>query len=203
MVGVLTVLIKTLYLTFQTLLVVKKFLKLTITTTPSVKSMAPYLMNHHHRLWIHSIAPLILHSIPLHFLVRTSILGDTIDYMKELLEKINNLRQEVEVDSNMAGIFKDVKPNEILVRNSPKFEVERSVDTRVEICCVGKPGLILSTVNTLKALGLEIQQCVISCFNDFTMQASCSEESEQRTMLSFEDIKQALFRSAGYGGRCL
>ncbi|KAH1154702.1 hypothetical protein GYH30_050122 [Glycine max] len=135
--------------------------------------------------------------------MQTSILGDTIDYMKELLEKINNLRQEVEVDSNMAGIFKDVKPNEILVRNSPKFEVERSVDTRVEICCVGKPGLILSTVNTLKALGLEIQQCVISCFNDFTMQASCSEESEQRTMLSFEDIKQALFRSAGYGGRCL
>jgi len=52
---------------------------------------------------------------------RTSILGDsTIDYMKELLEKINNLQQEVEVDSNMASIFKDVKPNEILVRNSPK-----------------------------------------------------------------------------------
>ncbi|KAG4954123.1 hypothetical protein JHK87_039717 [Glycine soja] len=69
---------------------------------------------------------------------RTSILGDsTIDYMKELLEKINNLQQEVKVDSNMASIFKDVKPNEILVRNSPKFEVERSVDTRVEICCAG------------------------------------------------------------------
>ncbi|KAK7410430.1 hypothetical protein VNO78_01209 [Psophocarpus tetragonolobus] len=134
---------------------------------------------------------------------RTSILGDTIDYMKELLEKINNLQQEVEVDSNMAGIFKDVKPNEILVRNSPKFEVERSVDTRVEICCAGKQGLLLSTVNTLEALGLEIQQCVISCFNDFSMQASCSEELEQRTTLSSEDIKQALFRSAGYGGRCL
>lgn len=134
---------------------------------------------------------------------RTSILGDTIDYMKELLEKINHLQQEIEVDSNMAGIFKDVKPNDILVRNSPKFEVERSVDTRVEICCAGKPGLLLSTVNTLEALGLEIQQCVISCFNDFTMQASCSEELEQRQMLSPEDIKQALFRSAGYGGRCL
>ncbi|KAK7311726.1 hypothetical protein RJT34_10038 [Clitoria ternatea] len=135
---------------------------------------------------------------------RTSILGDTIDYMKELLEKINNLQQEIDVDSNMTGIFKDVKPNEILVRNSPKFEVERStVDTRVEICCAGKPGLLLSTVNTLEALGLEIQQCVISCFNDFTMQVSCSEELERRTMLSSEDIKQALFRSAGYGGRCL
>lgn len=135
---------------------------------------------------------------------RTSILGDTIDYMKELLEKINNLKQEIEVDSSMTSIFKDVKPNEILVRNSPKFDVDRkNVNTRVEICCAGKAGLLLSTVNTLEALGLEIQQCVISCFNDFTMQASCSEELEQKTILSSEDIKQALFRSAGYGGRCL
>lgn len=52
---------------------------------------------------------------------RTSILGDTIDYMKELLEKINKMQQEVEVeDSNMMGIFKESKQNEILVRNSPK-----------------------------------------------------------------------------------
>lgn len=51
---------------------------------------------------------------------RTAILGDTIDYMKELLEKINTLKQEIEVDSNTATIFKDLKPNEILVRNSPK-----------------------------------------------------------------------------------
>ncbi|CAJ1970549.1 unnamed protein product [Sphenostylis stenocarpa] len=133
---------------------------------------------------------------------RTAILGDTIDYMKELLEKINNLKQEIEVDSNMASIFKDVNPNEIVVRNSPKFDVERRNvnNTRVEICCAGKPGLLLSTVNTLETLGLEIQQCVISCFNDFTVQASCSE---QKTILSSEDIKQALFRSAGYGGRCL
>ncbi|XP_022752713.1 transcription factor bHLH93-like [Durio zibethinus] len=138
---------------------------------------------------------------------RTSILGDTIDYMKELLERINSLQQEIKADSNelnMAHIFKDVKPNEILVRNTPKFEVERrNVDTRIEICCTGKPGLLLSTVTTLETLGLEIQQCVISCFNDFAMQASCLEDMEQRTLTSSEDIKQALFRSAGYGGRCL
>ncbi|KAL5074045.1 hypothetical protein RYX36_013029 [Vicia faba] len=134
---------------------------------------------------------------------RTAILGDTIDYMKELLEKINNLQQEIELDSNMSSIVKDVKPNEILIRNSPKFEVERGLETRVEICCAGKPGLLLSTVNTLEAVGLEIQQCVISCFNEFSMQASCSEEFERSTMLCSEDIKQALFRGAGYGGRCL
>ncbi|MCD9561204.1 hypothetical protein HAX54_020204 [Datura stramonium] len=138
---------------------------------------------------------------------RTSILGDTIDYMKELLEKINNLQEEMEVGPNqlsLMSIFKDVKPNEMLVRNSPKFDVERrDVDTKVEICCAGKPGLLLSTVTTLEALGLEIQQCVISSFSDFAMQASCSEEMEQRGVVSSEDIKQALFRNAGYGGRCL
>ncbi|XP_040990926.1 transcription factor bHLH93-like [Juglans microcarpa x Juglans regia] len=135
---------------------------------------------------------------------RRSMLGDTIEYMKELLEKINSLQLEIDQgSSNITGMFKNVKPNEVLVRNSPKFDVERgNVDTRIEICCAGKPGLSLSTVNTLEALGLEIQQCVISCFNDFAMQAS-SRGTEFRTVLSFEDIKQTLFRNAGYGGRCL
>ncbi|KAK9740478.1 hypothetical protein RND81_03G038600 [Saponaria officinalis] len=55
---------------------------------------------------------------------RTSILGDTIDYMKELLGRINNLQEEVDsVTSdpfNVVTIFKDSKPNDVLVRNSPK-----------------------------------------------------------------------------------
>ncbi|XP_065875550.1 transcription factor bHLH93 [Euphorbia lathyris] len=143
---------------------------------------------------------------------RTSILGDTIDYMKELLDRISKLQEEEEEEegeegvneANLINTLKEVKPNEALVRNSPKFNVERrKTDTRIDICCSSKPGLLLSTVNTLEALGLEIQQCVISCFNDFSMQASCSEGGEQRTILTPEDIKQALFRTAGYGGRCL
>ncbi|KAL4310051.1 hypothetical protein GQ457_01G011090 [Hibiscus cannabinus] len=138
---------------------------------------------------------------------RTSILGDTIDYTKELLERIKSLQKEIAANSNGLNtdhMFKDEKPNEIIVRNTPKFEVERrNEDTRIEICCRGDPGLLLSTVTTMEALGLEIQQCVISCFNDFAMHASCSEDLEQRTSMSCDDIKQALFRNAGYGGRCL
>ncbi|KAJ8765780.1 hypothetical protein K2173_014902 [Erythroxylum novogranatense] len=139
---------------------------------------------------------------------RTSILGDTIDYMKELLERINKLQEEGDEEGsdqmNLLTNLKEQKPNEVLVKNSPKFHVERrEIDTQVDICCAAKPGLLLSTVNTLEALGLEIEQCVISCFNDFSMQASCSEHPEQRTMISPEDIKQALFRTAGYGGRYL
>lgn len=57
-----------------------------------------------------------------------------------------------------------------------QFDVERrNLDTRIKICCAQKPGLLLSTVSTLKALGLEVQQCVISCFNEFSVQASCSD----------------------------
>lgn len=54
---------------------------------------------------------------------RTSILGDTIDYMKELLERINNLQEEIEAGSyrlNLSRIFKDLNSNDFFVRNSPK-----------------------------------------------------------------------------------
>ncbi|WOK94666.1 transcription factor bHLH93-like [Canna indica] len=136
---------------------------------------------------------------------RTSILGDTIDYMKELLDRIKCLQEEIDLtpeQANLLSIFKELNSNEVLVRNSPKFDVERrDNDTRIEICCAAKPGLLLSTLSTLEALGLGIQQCVVSCFNDFGMQASCSEDVDQKAIMSAEDVKQALFRNAGYGGR--
>ncbi|KAE8785155.1 IQ domain-containing protein IQM2-like [Hordeum vulgare] len=115
---------------------------------------------------------------------RTSILGDTIDYMKELLERIRRLHEEMDI---------------------PEFEVERKEgeegDTRVEIYCAAMPGLLVSTVSTLDTLGLDIQQCIVSCFNDYAMHASCSEM--QREMMSADAVKQELFKNAGYGGSCL
>ena len=57
-----------------------------------------------------------------------------------------------------------------------KFEVEcKEDDTRMEIYRAAKPGLLLSMVSTLDTLSLDIQQCIIDCFNDFAMHASCSE----------------------------
>ncbi|CAN0917612.1 Transcription factor bHLH93 [Linum grandiflorum] len=58
---------------------------------------------------------------------RTSILGDTIDYVKELLEKINRLQEEEEGDENdqvkLIANLNDHKPSEVLVRNSPKVTI--------------------------------------------------------------------------------
>ncbi|KAG7601831.1 Transcription factor bHLH61 [Arabidopsis thaliana] len=134
---------------------------------------------------------------------RTSILGDAIDYMKELLDKINKLQEdEQELGSN--SHLSTLITNESMVRNSLKFEVDqREVNTHIDICCPTKPGLVVSTVSTLETLGLEIEQCVISCFSDFSLQASCFEVGEQRYMVTSEATKQALIRNAGYGGRCL
>lgn len=144
---------------------------------------------------------------------RTSILGDTIDYMKELLERIKLLQEEIEQQQRgedaaaappgVLSVFRELNPNEMVARNTPKFDVERKEggDTRVEIYCAAKPGLLLSTVSTLETLGLDIQQCVVSCFNDFGMHASCSEM--QRERVSADAIKQELFKNAGYGGGCL
>ncbi|CAA7027206.1 unnamed protein product [Microthlaspi erraticum] len=127
---------------------------------------------------------------------RTSILGDAIDYMKELLDKINKLQE--------LGSSSHLITNESMVRNSPKFEVEqREFNTHIDICCPTKPGLLLSTIGTLETVGLEIQHCVISCFSDFSLQASCSKVGEQRGFVTSEDIKQALFNNASYGGKSL
>ncbi|KAI3502961.1 hypothetical protein L1887_31393 [Cichorium endivia] len=129
---------------------------------------------------------------------RTSILGDTIEYMKDLLDKIHNINP----DSNSMNFLGSISQSQ--AKNPTKFEVERrNVDTRVEICCSTRPGLVLSMLNTFDALGLDIEQCVISSFSDFSIQASCSEAMENRAMTSSEEIKQILYRNAGYGGRCL
>ncbi|XP_062209790.1 transcription factor BHLH3-like [Phragmites australis] len=141
---------------------------------------------------------------------RTSILGDTIDYVKELTERIKVLEEEIGAspeDLNLLNTLKDSSNsnNEMMVRNSTKFDVEKrgNGSTRIEICCPANPGVLLSTVSALEVLGLEIEQCVVSCFSDFGMQASCLQEDGKKQVISTDEIKQALFRSAGYGGRCL
>lgn len=54
---------------------------------------------------------------------RTSTVGDTIDYVKELLQKIENLQHQLGSGPNQLSIrdvVRDMKPNEMLVKNSPK-----------------------------------------------------------------------------------
>jgi hypothetical protein len=55
----------------------------------------------------------------------TSILGDTIDYMKELLERIKLLQEEIgqqqQEASGMLSVFYELNPNEMVARNTPRY----------------------------------------------------------------------------------
>ncbi|XP_047083493.1 transcription factor BHLH3-like [Lolium rigidum] len=143
---------------------------------------------------------------------RTSILGDTIDYVKDLKEQIKTLKGEIGTTPGELNLLNTAKNfssgiNEEMMpmRNPIKFDVEKRPGggMRIEICCAANPGALLSTVCALEVLGLEIEQCVMSCFSDFSMQASCSQEEGKRQVIRTDEIKQALYRSAGYGGRCI
>ncbi|KAF0928565.1 hypothetical protein E2562_006011 [Oryza meyeriana var. granulata] len=91
----------------------------------------------------------------------------------------------------------------MLIRNSTRFDVERKENgsLRIEMACPAIPELLPSTLTALEALGVEIEQCVVSCFDDFAMQASCLQDDKKREMTrgSTEEIEQTLLRSAGYG----
>ncbi|KAM3262089.1 hypothetical protein ACQJBY_052647 [Aegilops geniculata] len=144
---------------------------------------------------------------------RTAILGDTIDYVKELTERIKTLEDETGATPEELNLLSTTKSfssssnhEEMPMRNSTKFVVEKQGNggnTRIEICCTTSPGVLISTVSALDVLGLEIEQCAVSCFGDFAMQASCSQEEGRNRVTSTDEIKQALFTSASYGGRCL
>jgi len=61
---------------------------------------------------------------------RTSILGDTIDYMKELLERIKLLQEEIDQQQQeapgMLSFFRALNPNEMVGRNTPNVREEAS-----------------------------------------------------------------------------
>uniref|UniRef100_A0A453J464 BHLH domain-containing protein n=2 Tax=Aegilops tauschii subsp. strangulata TaxID=200361 RepID=A0A453J464_AEGTS len=114
---------------------------------------------------------------------RTSILGDTIDYVNELTERIKTLEEEIGATPEELNLlntrknFSSGSSEEMPTRNSTKFVIEKQGDgeMRIDICCATSPGVLISTVSALEVLGLEIEQCVVSCFGDFAMQASCSQ----------------------------
>ncbi|OIW00237.1 hypothetical protein TanjilG_27488 [Lupinus angustifolius] len=124
---------------------------------------------------------------------RSSILGDAIEYLKELLKKINDLHNELESTPSgssltTASTFSPLSPTLPTLRSRMKEQLcpttllsPNGQPARVEVrlCegrvvnihmfCGRKPGLLLSTMRTLDNLGLDIQQGVISYFNGFAM----------------------------------
>ncbi|KAL6177688.1 hypothetical protein ACLB2K_049213 [Fragaria x ananassa] len=155
---------------------------------------------------------------------RASILGDAIEYLKELLQRINNLHNELEslppgsALTPTASTFHPLTPTPPTLPSRIKEELCPSLPSpngqpaRVEVrlregravnihmFCGRRPGLLLSTMRAVDNLGLDIQQAVISCFNGFAMDIFRAEQCKEGQDVHPEHIKAVLLDSAGFHG---
>ncbi|MCD7451815.1 inducer of cbf expression [Datura stramonium] len=159
---------------------------------------------------------------------RASILGDAIEYLKELLQKINDLHNELESTPSTSSLtqatsFYPLTPTGPALPGRIKEELCPSsfasplssptgqparVEVRaregravnIHMFCSRRPGLLLSTMRALENLGLDIQQAVISCFNGFALDIFRAEQSNEGQDIHPEQIKAVLLDSAGFHG---
>ncbi|CAL4987817.1 unnamed protein product [Urochloa decumbens] len=156
---------------------------------------------------------------------RASILGDAIEYLKELLQKINDLQAELESPPSTASLpptptsFHPLTPTlptlpsrvkEELCTNAlpsptsqqPRVEVRMREGRAVNIhmFCARRPGLLLNAMRAIEGLGLDVQQAVASCFNGFTLDVFKAELCRDGPGLLPEDIKTVLLQSTGFHG---
>lgn len=69
----------------------------------------------------------------IHQMDRTSILGDTIDYVRELLDKLKRLQEEIDLTPEQANLLSILNSKEVSVRLSLKlhpfgFDVDGSYE---------------------------------------------------------------------------
>ncbi|XVF57702.1 hypothetical protein PTKIN_Ptkin07bG0003200 [Pterospermum kingtungense] len=155
---------------------------------------------------------------------RASILGDAIDYLKELLQRINDLHNELE--STPPGslvppstsfhpltptpptlpcrVKEELCPSSLpSPKNQPakvEVKVREGRAVNIHMFCARRPGLLLSTMRALDNLGLDIQQAVISCFNGFALDVFRAEQCREGLDVLPEQIKAVLLDSAGFHG---
>nr|WBK62444.1 bHLH family protein [Larix kaempferi] len=142
---------------------------------------------------------------------RTSILGDAVEYLKELLQRINGLHTELMSGSSNSKPLASTLLDFPCMMNreyqasllNPEVEPARvEVKTRegktlnIHMFCSKKPGLLLSTISALDGLGLDVKQAVISCFNGFALDVFLAEQPKGN--VTAEEIKALLLHTAGY-----
>jgi hypothetical protein len=151
---------------------------------------------------------------------RASILGDAIEYLKELLQRISDIHNELEAAKleqsrslpsspgrAQAGYPAAAVKEECPVlpnpeNQPPRVEVrQRDQALNVHMFCARRPGILLSTVRALDALGLDVQQAVISCFNGFALDLFRAEAKD--VDVGPDEIKAVLLLTAGCGVHAL
>lgn len=141
---------------------------------------------------------------------RASILGDAVEYLKELLQRINELHTELMAGSSTSNPLVPRLPDFLHRMNqesqasllNPDVEPARvEVSTRegkalnIQMFCSKKPGLLLSTIRALEGLGLDVKQAIISCLNGFALDVFQAEQS-MGVDVTADEIKALLLHTA-------
>ncbi|MBA0552514.1 hypothetical protein Golob_023316 [Gossypium lobatum] len=154
---------------------------------------------------------------------RASILGDAIEYLKELLQRINDLHNELESTLPSSSLtpttssFHPLTPtpatfpscikDELGPCSSPglngqparvEVRLREGKAVNIHMFCGRRPGLLLSIIRALDNLGLDAQQAVISCFNGFSMDIFRAEQCKEGQDINPENIKAVLLDSTGF-----
>nr|GMC71719.1 transcription factor ICE1-like [Ipomoea batatas] len=149
---------------------------------------------------------------------------DAIEYLKELVQKINDLQNELDsstppvvttpfypltpTTAASSRIKEEISPTSFpSPLPSPTGQPPARVEVRVKegravnihMFCSRKPGLLLSTIRALDNLGLDVQQAVISCFNGFTMDIFRAQQYKEGDIHP-DRIRAILLDSAGFQG---
>ncbi|XP_022842930.1 transcription factor ICE1-like [Olea europaea var. sylvestris] len=146
---------------------------------------------------------------------RASILGDAVEYLKELLQKINDLHNELESTPSCSSLspllnFYPLTPTtpgllcciqeELCPSAFVEVRLREGRAVNIHMFCGNRPGLLLSTMRALDILGLDIQQAVINCFNGFALDIFRAEQCKEGQDLNPNHIKAVLQVSAGFHG---
>ncbi|BAT73156.1 hypothetical protein VIGAN_01061700 [Vigna angularis var. angularis] len=151
---------------------------------------------------------------------RASILGDAVEYLKELLQRIGDLHNELEsttpAGSSLTSSFlhpltpklptsmqEELSLSSLPSPNGQPVRVDVGLSeggVKIQMCCERKPGLLLCTMRALDNLGIDIHQAVITYFNGFSMDILRAQICSEGQDVHPEQIKAVLLDSAGYHG---